>query len=179
MGKCWISERCQAGSCGEQSLVVVAAQPHACPSAGVPGWELWDVGQAPPGLLAAPEVQHSWLSHSHHLPCALLRSPQLSPTAFTVNACISHFPGFRSLFPFQPEGDRAVTASGLLPCGFPHVCSSILFLCCPNPHSQDLGYPKCVPLGRLAWQMGSMRSWPGKLREFWALSPPAVPWCPQ
>lgn len=94
-----------AGSCGEQSLVVlVAAQPHACPSSDVPGmrWELWDVGQAPPGLVAAPEVQHSWLflwlPHSQHLPCALLRSP----TAFTVNPWIPPLLGF-SLFPLQAE----------------------------------------------------------------------------
>lgn len=37
VGKCWILEWFQVGSCGEQSLVVVAAQPRACPSPGVPG----------------------------------------------------------------------------------------------------------------------------------------------
>lgn len=64
MRKCWILELCQVGICEEQALVVVvAAQPRACPSPGVSGvgWELWDGGQAPPGLMAAPEVQHSWL----------------------------------------------------------------------------------------------------------------------
>lgn len=177
MGKCRISGQCQVGSRGEQSLVVVAAQPPACPSLGVPGvgWELWDGGQAPPGLVAAPEVQHSWfflwLPHSQHFPCALLRSPQLL-TACTVNPWISHLLGFRSLFPFQ-----TVTVSGLSPSLFPQFCSSILFLCCLYPPIPRTGVSRVFSTGKEGWcgQRGSMRSWPGKLRKFWDVSPLVSP----
>lgn len=63
-------------SAGFRSGKLWGAVPRACPSPGVPGarWELGDVGQAPPELVAAPEVQHSWLFlwllHSQLLPCA-------------------------------------------------------------------------------------------------------------
>lgn len=121
--------------------------------------QLWDVAQAPPVLLAAPEAQHSWVSHSQHLD--LLSCPPLPSLGI---------PGFLICWDLGACSPSTMRVTGLSL----SVASALVASpsCAPPPSSfgvPGLGYPKCVPLGALVWHRGSTRSWPGKLREFWAV----------
>lgn len=148
-----------------------------CPWSGdrlLLGWWL-------PPVTAAPEAQRSWLllwlPHSHRLSCALLGSPQLAPTASTaVNPWISHLLGFRSLFLLQTKGWQGCHYEWPQPFSLPMWLPTVLLLH-PLPSLSVPPIPRipeCVPLGMSAWQRGSVRRWPGKLRKFWAVSPAAA-----
>lgn len=103
-GKRWI-----LGSCGEQSLLWWWQCIHVL----VPHLEQVSLewGQAPPGLVASSSDGCSRgsaflvapLAAPFPPPALCPGSPQLAPTASTVNPCISHLLGFRNLLPHQSE----------------------------------------------------------------------------
>lgn len=137
------------GNCGEQSLVVVAAQPRVCPSPGVPG--MWH------RLLLGCSRASAFLV----VPFPPPGSPQLPSLGI---------PGFLISWDLGVYSPSTMRVTGLSL----SVASALVASHSSAPPSSSFGvpgleYPKGIPLGMLVWHRGSTRSCPGKLREFWAV----------